>query len=206
MCLLIHKPSAAAVPDALLDSAADYNPHGYGLMAFVDGGTLVVERRADTKKSELLALYREFRDYECVWHLRYRTSGAIDEPNTHPIRITPQLYLAHNGTVNLQRRDPQRSDTWHLVDDYLRPVLARRPELLHDEFFQELVTTWCGPHNKFVFMDGESHRTVIVNRAGGVEVEGLWLSNTRWFDASRFAWRQAGATQDAAGPRLRFTT
>jgi Predicted glutamine amidotransferase len=205
MCLVIHKPRDIELPDALLDSAADYNPHGYGLMAFADDGDLQIIRSAETRKSELLAQYREFRDHECVIHLRYGTSGAIDGPNTHPIEITPQLYVAHNGTVNLERHVPERSDTWHLVNDYLRPILSRRPELLYDRFFQELMTTWCGPHNKFVFMDGAQKRTVIVNRQSGFEVEGLWLSNTRWFDASRFSWRQASATPEPVGPRLQFS-
>ncbi|MDR2212778.1 MAG: class II glutamine amidotransferase [Pseudomonadales bacterium] len=204
MCLLIHKPREAELPKSLLDSAADYNPHGYGLMAFDKAGELQVKRSVTTCKRELAFLYQEFRDHECVIHLRYGTSGAVDAPNTHPHEITSRLYLAHNGTINLERHDPARSDTWHLVNDYLRPVLSRRPELLYDEFFQELMTTWCGTHNKFVFMDGERRRTVIVNRQSGFDVEGLWLSNTRWFDASRFDWRPA--TPQVQGPRLLFST
>jgi hypothetical protein len=203
MCLVIHKPRDVELPQTLLDSAADYNPHGYGLMAFGADGELQVKRSVQTHKRELRALYREFRDHECVIHLRYGTSGAVDGPNTHPHEITPRLYLAHNGTVNLPRHEPSRSDTWHFVNDYLRPVLSRRPELLYDAFFEELLTTWCGPHNKFVFMDGARRRTVIVNRQSGFDVEGLWLSNTRWFDASRFSWREASA--EAAGPRLLFS-
>lgn len=201
MCLLIHKPRDAELPDALLDSAADYNPHGYGLMAFADG-ELVVHRRANTRKSELFALYRELRDHECVIHLRYGTSGVVDMTNTHPVKITQGLYMAHNGTVNLEHHESERSDTWHLVNDYLRPVLSRRPELLYDSFFQNLVTNWCGPHNKFVFMDGANRRTVIVNRESGFEVEGFWLSNTRWFDASRFAWRQAAPARLSGLPQF----
>ena len=191
MCLLIHKPHDSELPASLLDSAAEYNPHGFGLMAFDSDDRLVVRRRTRTRKADLHALYREFRDQECVIHLRYGTSGIVDRDNTHPIRITSSICMAHNGTVNLGRHAQERSDTWHLVNDYLRPVLSRRPGLLHDRFFQDLVTTWCGPHNKFVFMAAASRSTVIVNRERGFEIEGVWLSNTRWFDASRFSWHQA---------------
>lgn len=201
MCLLIHKPCDAELPEALLDSAADYNPHGYGLMAFA-GSELVVHRRASTRKQELFALYRELRDHECVIHLRYGTSGVVDRGNTHPIRITRGLYMAHNGTVNLARHESDRSDTWHLVNDYLRPLLSQRPQLLYDSFFQSLVTNCCGPHNKFVFMDGMQCRSVIVNRESGFEVEGFWLSNTRWFDAARFAWRKAVPARGLDIPRF----
>jgi hypothetical protein len=182
VCLLIHKSANAVIPEALLESAAGFNPHGFGLMAFDDADEIVVHRRAHTVIEELQALSRDYRERECVIHLRYGTSGLVDQDNTHPIRITPQIYLAHNGTVNLSRHVEERSDTWHLVNDYLRPVLSRRPELLYDSFFHDLVTAWCGPHNKFVFMDARTRSTVIVNRDKGVERNGLWLSNTRWFD------------------------
>lgn len=205
MCLLIHKPKNAILPEHLLDSAAEFNPHGFGFMSFADDGKLVVRRRALTSKTVLHRLYEEFRDQECVIHLRYRTSGIVDCENTHPIRITKSIYMAHNGTVNLDRHSEERSDTWHLVNDYLRPVLARRPQLLHDRFFHDLVTTWCGPHNKFVFMDAESGQTVIINREKGFEIDGLWLSNTRWFDATRYAWHQAAAAQHQQGPLARFS-
>jgi hypothetical protein len=203
VCLLIHKNADAAIPAALLESAAQFNPHGYGLMAFDADGRLVVHRRAHTHLAELQELYESYRTRECVLHLRYGTSGVVDSDNTHPIRITPEIYLAHNGTVNLARRDQERSDTWHLVNDYLRPVLSHRPELLHDSFFHDLVTAWCGPHNKFVFMDAHTRSTVIVNRDKGVEHEGLWLSNTRWFDAQKLGLNNGG--EAAALVKARFS-
>lgn len=205
MCLLIHKPKNAELPEHLLDSAAEFNPHGFGFMGFADNGQLVIRRRSVTSKAVLHRLYDAFREQECVIHLRYGTSGVVDCENTHPLRITKSIYMAHNGTVNLDRHSEQRSDTWHLVNDYLRPVLARRPQLLHDRFFHELVSTWCGPHNKFVFMDGDSGQTVIINREKGFEIDGLWLSNTRWFDTTRYAWHQAAAAGQPEGPQARFS-
>lgn len=201
MCLLIHKPRDARIPLALLESAADYNPHGFGCMALRDDGSLVVKRRSVTRKRELRRLNDELSDQDCVFHLRYGTSGAVDWENTHPIRITSRIWMAHNGTLNLRRHAQDRSDTWHLAHDYLRPLLRNRPQLLEDRFFHELLTTCCGPHNKFVFLDAATRRTVIVNREKGVEVEGLWLSNTRWFDASRFQCHAAAPAEQSALPR-----
>jgi hypothetical protein len=34
MCLIIHKPAQADVPEDLLASAAEFNPHGFGIMTF----------------------------------------------------------------------------------------------------------------------------------------------------------------------------
>ncbi len=205
MCLLIHKPKNAVLPEQLLDSAADFNPHGYGFISYDQNGKLVIRRSATTSSRELHELYEEFHPQECVIHLRYGTSGLADFENTHPIRITDDIYLAHNGTVNLPRHTGERSDTWHLVNDYLQPILRNRPELLHDRFFQELVSSWCGPHNRFVFVDGAAQRTVIVNRDKGFELDGVWLSNTRWFDASRFKWHPARSAQTQAGPQAIFS-
>lgn len=203
MCLLIHKRAGAELPACLIDSAVDYNPHGFGLMTYGDDGRVLVRRRVRSRKSELHALVEQFQDRECVIHLRYGTSGVVDHTNTHPIRITRDIYMAHNGTVNLQRHDAERSDTWHLVNDYLRPILSRRPEVLHDQFFHELVTHWCGPHNRFVFMDGSTRRTVIVNRDSGHDFGGLWLSNTRWFDPSQLGLQvQAGTAQAVDASRF----
>ncbi len=202
MCLLIHKSADAVIPAALLESAAGFNPHGFGLMAFDTEGRIVVHRRAHTVIDELQALAHDYRERECVIHLRYGTSGVVDQDNTHPIRITDGIHLAHNGTVNLARHVQERSDTWHLVNDYLRPVLSRRPELLHDSFFHDLVTAWCGPHNKFVFMDANTRSTVIINRDKGVERDGLWLSNTRWFDAAKLGLVSGGAVAGIGATRF----
>lgn len=204
MCLLIHKPVNAALPEQLLESAAAFNPHGYGFLSYGRDGKLVVRRSTQTSVDELQALYEEFRNEECVIHLRYGTSGAVDVENTHPLQITDNIWLAHNGMLNMDRHTSSRSDTWHLVNDYLRPILRNREEQLYDRFFQELVSTWCGPHNRFIFVDGAQRQTVIVNREKGFEIDGLWLSNTRWFDASRFNWHPARSMAELKGPQAIF--
>ena len=109
--------------------------------------------------------------------------------------------MVHNGTIALEQRTQARSDTWHLIADYLQPILRRRPEMLYEKSFQELLRSWAGPHNRFVFLDGATQRTVTVNREAGIEVGGLWLSNSRWFDGSRFEWyRRALSSQMPARP------
>src|SRR5690606_13737611 len=204
MCLLIHKAQDADLPRELLDSAAEYNPHGFGIMAFAEDGGMVVRRTTSSDKDRLHRLYDRFQHQECVIHLRYGTSGNVDRGNTHPIRITRDIYMAHNGTINLPRPLPERSDTWHLVNHYLKPVLQRRPEQLHEPFFQDFVISLGGEHNKFVFMDARERRTVVINREKGFEIDGLWLSNTRWFDATRFHWYTPALPFSAGIPGAHF--
>ncbi len=186
MCLIIHKPKGVAAPKNLLRSAAHYNPDGFGIMAFDGAGGIRVNKCSRTRFADLLRAYKDYEDEECVIHLRKRTEGVVDDDNTHPFRINRRLYMAHNGTLPICRRLEARSDTWHLVHDYFKPLLNERPERLHDDFFRSALQEWLGAQNKLIFMDGETRSTLVFNREYGVEREGLWLSNIRWFDAARF--------------------
>jgi hypothetical protein len=192
MCLIIHKPAGVAVPRQLLQSAAERNYDGFGLMGFGDGGRLRITRRATTQLWELLSLYEDYATDECVIHLRRTTRGLSDSENTHPFRITDQIFMVHNGTLAVQCHSPGRSDTWHLVEDHLKPILQASPEKLYDPTFQALLAGLSGPENKFVFMDAARRQTLILNRAHGVDLDSLWLSNSRWFDAARFGLVQQG--------------
>jgi hypothetical protein len=186
MCLIIHKPAGVTVPRPLLQSAADHNGDGFGFMAFGGGRRLKISRRPVTHPWELLSIYEDYAAEECVIHLRRTTRGLSDADNTHPFLVTDRIGLVHNGTLDVHCHSPGRSDTWHLVEDVLRPILVSDPQVLYGRTFQSLLAGIAGPANKFVFMDAGQQRTVIVNRDHGVELDGLWLSNGRWFDAPRF--------------------
>jgi hypothetical protein len=187
---VIHKPAHARVPEELLASAAQFNPHGFGIMTFGADRGITLRRRARTRLTELKRLCRDYETEECVIHLRYRTRGSIELENTQPMRITSDISMVHNGTVALEPHSPERSDTWHLINDYLRPILRNRPETLYDRAFESLIKTWAGTHNRFVFMDARRRNTVIINREAGFAWDDLWLSNARWFDATLFAWHR----------------
>ena len=190
MCLIIHKPAEARVSEQLLASAAAFNPHGFGIMTFGDDRGITLRRRSRSHLPALKRLCREYEAVECVIHLRYRTRGSLDLENTQPMRITNDISMVHNGTVALEPHNPDRSDTWHLIHDYLRPILRNRPETLYERSFENLVRAWAGVHNRFVFMDARQRKTVIINHEAGVLWDDLWLSNTRWFDPTQLDDRQ----------------
>jgi hypothetical protein len=206
MCLIIHKPAGVNIPRRLLHSAAEHNRDGFGAMAFDGNGRLRVTRRHITLPWEFLSVYEDYARGECVLHLRRSTRGlATDPENTHPFEIAEHLYLAHNGTLAVDCRVPGRSDTWHLVHDHLRPVVARNPDVIYDAVFQTLLKGLAGPENKFVFMDASRRQTLILNREHGIELDGLWLSNSRWFDADRFGLVRQGLNAIRTGMnRIRF--
>jgi len=203
MCLIVHKPAGRALPAALLESAAEYNPHGAGMIALGAGGRSAVRRSASMDLDEIRTWVDAHVAQECIFHFRYRTRGEIDLVNTHPLQVTDDIFLFHNGTLSLELHTPGRSDSWHLGRDYLAPVLEHRPELLSDGAFQRMVLAAIGTQNRIALVDVRRCVTVLFNRESGIEVDGIWLSNPRWFDPRTVGWR---FTQSApqASQTLRF--
>ncbi|HEX4895911.1 MAG TPA: class II glutamine amidotransferase [Solimonas sp.] len=196
MCLIIHKPADASIPEDLLAAAAAHNPDGWGLMGFAPDGRLLLERHATVDVAVVADTVRHWRDAEFVLHLRRQTRGGSGLENVHPFKILDGLYLVHNGTLKLDVRVPGRSDTWHFVHDLLRPLAQRHPGLLSDHGFLRILELGLKPENKLALLDQRLRRIVVVNREHGVELDGLWLSNTRWIDRARFPLSAAPQPQE----------
>ena len=182
MCLIIHKPRDATIPPDLLTAALALNPDGWGLMGFDPDGQVLIERHGATDAAMVKDSVAGHAGSELVLHLRQRTRGAIGLANAHPFKVDEGLHLMHNGTVHIAQREAAHSDTWHFVNDVLRPLHLRYPGLTSDEHFLALLEFAIKPDNKIALLDERAKRIVILNRWHGVEFEGLWLSNTRWID------------------------
>lgn len=182
MCLIIHKPAGARIAKDLLRAAAVHNADGWGLMGFEPNGRSFVHKDPVVSLEVLLDLERKYRDAEYALHLRLRTRGSNGEENLHPFRVLDGVFLMHNGTLDLPARVPGRSDTWHFVYDVLRPLATRHPGLLSDHGFARVLEFGLRAENKLVLMDRRLRRLLVINRAHGAELDGLWLSSTRWID------------------------
>lgn len=206
MCVIVHKPRDARIPADLLEASLRLNADGWGLMGFDADGELVIERHAETDANAIRAALDVHPEGDLVLHLRQRTRGSNEIVNAHPFKIADGLYLMHNGTLPLGGRVPGRSDTWHLVNDLLRPLHGRYPGLLADEAFLQLLELGLKPENKVVLLDAKNRGLAILNRAHGAEFDGLWLSNTRWIDRSRLPLADPPQPQQRSYPadRLNF--
>ncbi len=182
MCLIIHKPAGVPIPGALLRAALIHNADGWGLMGFERNGRSIVRKGDHINLDSLIDLERQYRDAEIALHLRRQTRGGSGADNAHPFRVADGIYLMHNGTLDLPLREHGRSDTWHFVSDVLRPLASRHPGLLSDHGFVRVLEFGLRPQNRMILMDRRLRRLVTINRAHGVEFEGLWLSGTRWID------------------------
>jgi hypothetical protein len=192
MCLLItqseHSP---ALSDDWLADFYDYNSDGVGVM-YATGGQLVIEKVLPKNAQQFIAFYREhIEGRACAYHLRMRTHGAIDLDNCHPYEVLNQrehgldLWLMHNGVLSTgNAADTSKSDTWHYIRDYLRPMLTSNPDYAFTQSFSDIVGTHIGASNKLVLMDNLG-RLAVVNRSSGVYWGGLWLSNTYAWSASK---------------------
>lgn len=182
MCLIIHKPRGAAIPSDLLIAAAALNRDGWGLMGFDSDGDLLLERHRDVVIEELLFAERRHRDAEYVLHLRRRTRGGTDTDNVHPFKVVDGVYLMHNGTLRVETPVSGMSDTWHFVRDILRPLAQRRQGILLDNSFHKILELALRPENKLALLDHPTRRIVLLNQSYGAQLDGLWLSSTRWID------------------------
>lgn len=182
MCLIIHKPRGIQIPADLLEAAVSLNRDGWGLMGFSPEGHLLVERHARVELDEILASERKHRDSEYVLHLRKRTRGGADIDNAHPFKVTDGVYMMHNGTIKLDARVAGMSDSWHFASEILRPLAQRRSGVLLDNAFHRLLEIALRPENKLALLDHPTRRIILINQAHGAELDGLWLSSTRWID------------------------
>lgn len=184
MCVIVHKPAAARIPPDLLRAALALNNDGWGLMGFDADGKLILERHAASEHAPIAAALDKHAEADLVLHLRQRTRGNSERDNAHPFKVAEHLYLMHNGTLPTASRVAGRSDTWHFVNDILRPLHTRHAALFDDPAFLALLEMSLKAENKVVLLDERQKSIAVLNRAHGAEFEGLWLSNTRWIDRS----------------------
>lgn len=177
MCLLIHQTAGQVFTNEQLDDFYLRNPDGFGAIVKQPDGVKVFKKVGSL--AEIQDLYKlEVASYEAVIHFRMKTHGDIDLFNCHPYQVTESLYMAHNGILSTgNAADQSKSDTWHYIENYLKPLLTKHPDLLHEPAFQKMLGSHIGASNKFAFMNGNGS-VVIINKFAGVEHFNSWLSNT----------------------------
>lgn len=171
MCLIIHKPEGATVPEWLVESAALYNGDGFGIMS----------KRGVVKKTSIMLdqamdIIDGHRDVEAAIHFRYRTAGDKSKRNVHPHKVG-KLYAMHNGTLGgFVDKKSAASDTRLFLDRWFAPRMRGGSFPARAEVERVL-----GTGNRLVTMHPGGQFT-IYNHALGVMENDLWLSNTYAWD------------------------
>lgn len=175
---------------------------------YAKDGILHIEKIVPESEQEVIDFLMPLQGYDCAIHFRMQTHGAIDLENCHPYELLPvdtghPMWLMHNGILDTGNdADKTKSDTWHYVRDYLRPLLdpteGGDPELIFKDAFQEILGNAIGGSNKFVIMD-YTGRIATINEWAGVKHKGAWLSNT-------YAWSSTKAGFGYKGKHTNLTT
>lgn len=184
MCLLIHQPRGVTFSRADIADFAKRNPDGFGV-AYGDGKRLHLLRLVGSLSEIQDAYTRHAAGRECVIHFRMTTHGETNADNAHPYPITPDIALAHNGMLAIGNpHDESMSDTWHLVEFFIRPIAQTDPDLLFNPVWGEMLGRLIGSGNKLAIAHRDG-RVAIINKAAGTTHKGAWLSNTYAWSAPR---------------------
>lgn len=194
MCLLVSQTASTKFTDNFIKDVYRLNSDGLGVM-YAEKSSLFINRVVPQTEKDFVDFFKDnIEGRDCAWHARMKTHGDIDLANCHPYQVLSSeegypLYLAHNGILATgNAKDKSKSDTWHFIQDYLRPMLLKNPTFFMTDAFADLIGEFIGSGNKFILMDAYGNQ-VVINEERGVEHEGAWLSNT-------YAWNTAGTKHD----------
>ena len=185
MCLIIYKNIGIdTIHPNILEEAYIANNDGFGLM-YPDGeGSIIIVKTLDgINNIKQLVADNSFKDKNVAYHFRYATHGAKDINNVHPFRILEKetdgldMYLMHNGVLNINSWNNSMSDTWHFVQGWLCPIIKQNPKVIRKPWFKKYVENYIGHSNKFLIMDGLGNVEIFNEGDGKWTFEDLWLSN-----------------------------
>jgi len=194
MCLLVTQSKKSPIlSNQWLEDFYYSNSDGVGVM-YVKAGELVIEKLLPKTADDFIDFYHShIAGKNCAFHLRMKTHGLIDLQNCHPYEVLNKsehgldVWLMHNGILSTgNQKDVTKSDTWHYIRDYLKPMLTNNPDFAFTDEFNDLISSHIGASNKFVLMDNQG-RQAVINRSSGVYWAGLWLSNTYAWSSSSSA-------------------
>lgn len=186
MCLIITGNSqqirhTLLTTPKMMEDIYDYNSDGIGFMYATARNTLRVRKFLPHRYEDFVkAIKRLPQDNrEIALHARYKTHGDIDLDNTHPYDVVPgRIAMMHNGVLaHGNSADRTKSDTWHYIQNHVRPMLDAYPDAFTNEGVIALIESDIGTGNRFVFMNDHGQME-IYNKHTGIEHAGMWFSNT----------------------------
>lgn len=194
MCLIIYKPNnEATFSDEHLKNSISRNTDGAGVM-YVENGRIYTDKilggviNSEDTIFDWCKAHLESKDTVAIHH-RSTTHGADELVNLHPYCVLNKdegdaidLYVMHNGVIHGTKstgKHSEFSDTWHYVNDSLKPMLKGRHDLIYLEEFRNHVQSFIGGNNKLLFMDNTGEVFIVNQDVGLWQPEGkCWISNT----------------------------
>lgn len=174
-------------------------------------GTAYVKPDTKPFAKECFELWeREAKGKLASLHFRFRTHGDISDENAHPYKVLSvadgdpvDIWLMHNGTFSTgNAKDHQKSDTWHIANRFLRPILLANPKLIEESDIFEFIAEFIGS-NKITLTTAEKVYVLNQHKGSSQKVYDAWLSNdyawTKPYVAQQHSFTQAAQTKPAHG-------
>lgn len=186
MCLLITGKSNAIRATLLNTAGLMYdifksNEDGIGAMYVTSKNKLRTPKVLPKTLGECIAFISQLPDDDrsLALHWRMRTHGNVDLENCHPYPVVDgRIAMMHNGVLSQgNAADKTKSDTWHYINDVVRPMLAEAPTMFRNKAWMNLVEDDIGNGNRFAIMD-HTGELVVLNKHTGITHDGVWFSNT----------------------------
>lgn len=183
MCLAIVKPRGLHIPEKNLRAGFDSNNDGCGL-CWAENGQLHIEKGMLTWDA-FLGLFQQHQDHPMLIHFRKSTHGKKNADNCHPFLFNDgELALIHNGVIPIKCSEDGFSDTWHLVNKVLEPLVKDYGIAIDDPALSWLIKVAIGS-DKIAVMDGNGEFVIFNEDKGNWEdadgPEGkkgkVWYSN-----------------------------
>ena len=187
MCVIIHKPAETTFNEADIRAAHSNNEDGFGYMYYDPKLKKVVAEKAINQTPDtIVETFKNLEKYNACFHYRYKTHGEIVNAQCHPFRVLNRkdhgvdMFMMHNGVISEAGIKAKESDTQAFTRNFLQPILAKAPSLIHTEAMQKLISKYIGQGSKLCFMldDGT---VVKINESKGSQRDGCWVSNTYSF-------------------------
>ena len=172
MCLIIHKPAGVQIPLWIIESAAEYNPDGVGIMARDKA-----QRWLSIGNAKVAARLDALTNVEAAVHFRWATHGNVTTDNVHPFRLNNGGYLMHNGVLSkyapLTKLNSHVSDSRMFVKKFVNPMIREYGNVHRMQMDAEVVGSAI-----LTMMHGKFARF----GSGWVEYDGAWYSNEYAWD------------------------
>lgn len=174
MCIIIFSSKGKQIPSKYLEIAFKNNPHGFGVMWVKDAQVEIFKGVVDLETvKNILSTIPPNTPYAI--HMRLKTRGPIDNANAHPIKISNDIWMMHNGTFRFIEPDVNQSDTVKFAQTLEHIVTELGPTILYDKFYTEYMEDSFNK-NKLIFLNSNNEFSIINEKQGFWE-DDIWYSN-----------------------------
>lgn len=147
MCVIIQG-NKNDITDQIIETCFISNKDGFGLMYIDQQNNLITEKLYTKKISKIKKVFKKHLPNvvkNIALHFRFTTAGHTNNFNSHPFKVLEKskgdlydLSLMHNSpTITSLEIEKNKSDTYHFVEYYLKPILKNNPLLIDNKSFTD---------------------------------------------------------------------